>query len=212
MNILRSSIAFILILISGCSDPEVVVDLVKSSDDEIYIPVDLEDAFRTLDASIDELTIKRLRSGEIHPDEMHFGLGAHLRNSWRLWSGSRLSLYFNKLGIFHPDDMSGIILRSYAAHLREEPIQLEEQIQFYVQYWNAVKPPEDFVNPETKHVISRVQGETYSVTLGDGRTVHRGRDQVTDELWYYEYDRGWYRPTESDLQQVEQVAAGNPPG
>jgi len=58
-----------------------------------------------------------------------------LRNNWQLWGGSRLSKYFNNLGIFHPDDMSGIILDSYHRYLTDKEIKLEEQINFYQEYW-----------------------------------------------------------------------------
>ena len=59
-----------------------------------------------------------------------------LRNNWQLWGMSRLSFYFNNIGVYHPDDMSGIILTSYQRHLKGEDIKLEEQIKHYQDYWN----------------------------------------------------------------------------
>lgn len=41
--------------------------------------------------------------------KFHFGFGMWLRNNWDLWKGSRLSKYFNSIGVYHPDDMTGII-------------------------------------------------------------------------------------------------------
>ena len=40
----------------------------------------------------------------------HLGFGMWMRNNWGLWKSSRLSRYFNSLGVYHPDDMTGIIL------------------------------------------------------------------------------------------------------
>jgi hypothetical protein len=62
-----------------------------------------------------------------------------IRNNWRLWGGSRLSKYFNDLGIFHPDDMSGIILNSYHRFLLGQDIKLDDQIDYYKDYWKKRK-------------------------------------------------------------------------
>jgi hypothetical protein len=69
----------------------------------------------------------------------HFGFGMWMRNNWKLWGGSRLSKYFTDLGIFHPDDMSGIILTSYHRHLKGKEIKLEEQIKSYKDFWERNK-------------------------------------------------------------------------
>jgi len=62
-----------------------------------------------------------------------------MRNNWGLWRGSRLSKYFNEMGVFHPDDMSGIILVSYHRYLTGNEIKLEEQIKYYQDYWKKAK-------------------------------------------------------------------------
>ncbi len=61
----------------------------------------------------------------------HHGLGTWIRNNWGLWEGSRLSVWFQKKGIEHPDIMSGIILTSFWRHLNGKPIGLEEQFRYY---------------------------------------------------------------------------------
>jgi hypothetical protein len=75
-----------------------------------------------------------------------------LRNGWWLWHGSRLSQYFNKLGIQHPDDMSGIILASYYRRLRQQPLRVTDQIELYQTYWRLIqegwRPWEEIVLPE----------------------------------------------------------------
>jgi hypothetical protein len=43
----------------------------------------------------------------------HHNIGRALRNSLGLWEAEKfLSKCFNKIGVYHPDDMSGIILTS----------------------------------------------------------------------------------------------------
>jgi len=38
-------------------------------------------------------------------------------------------------GLFHNDDMSGIILRSYYRHLHNQDLKVEEQIEYYQKRW-----------------------------------------------------------------------------
>ena len=107
---------------------------------EIYIPIDLEDTFTALDDLLEADVIQDMKSGsETDMLQYHFGLGVWMRNNWGLWGGSRLSAWFNKRGIYHPDDMSGIILDSYRRHLNDQPIQLEQQITRYQEFWGDIE-------------------------------------------------------------------------
>lgn len=103
----------------------------------VYIPKNLEECFKQIDGfwhdSI-KVKVKQWTEDEFS-GKAHHGFGMWLRNNWQLWGGSRLSKYFNNLGIFHPDDMSGIILDSYHRYLTGKEIKLEEQINFYQEYW-----------------------------------------------------------------------------
>jgi hypothetical protein len=103
----------------------------------VYIPKDLEECFKQIDSFWDDSTkvkVKQWTEDEFSANA-HFGFGMWMRNNWQLWGGSRLSKYFNNLGIYHPDDISGIILDSYHRYLTGKEIKLEEQIKFYQDYW-----------------------------------------------------------------------------
>ena len=106
-----------------------------------HLPVDLENSFDALDNTLspeDIDTIKNMPEDNI--SSLHMGLGMWIRNNWGLWKKEGpLVKYFNDLGIFHPDDMSGIILTSYWRHLHNQPIELEQQIRYYQQYWEDLK-------------------------------------------------------------------------
>jgi hypothetical protein len=107
---------------------------------EVYIPIDLEDCFKQIDKFWDDST--KMKVKEWTEDEFlgraHMGFGMWMRNNWQLWGGSRLSKFFNDKGVFHPDDMSGIILVSYHRYLIGEDLKLEEQIKFYRDFWEKV--------------------------------------------------------------------------
>lgn len=66
----------------------------------------------------------------------HFGLGGWIRNNWSLWNkGTPLYEYFKNLGLWHADDMSSVILTSYHRFLNKKDINLNEQIEHYINYW-----------------------------------------------------------------------------
>jgi len=121
--------------ISPTKDPE--------APNGVYIPKDLKDSFVELNKMLSLKLIEEMKNGP--EDEMihyHRTLGMWMRNNWRLWKGSRLSSYFNKLGIKHPDDMSGIILMSYWRHLNGRPLELKKQVKYYKDYWEKIKKDE----------------------------------------------------------------------
>ena len=116
----------------------------------VYIPADLEDALSEMDRLLPTCFIKEFLTNG--PNYYHLSIGLWLRHNWQLWRGSRLSEYFNKLGIQHPDDMSGIILTSYYRRLRQQPLRVTDQIELYQTYWRLIqegwRPWEEIVLPE----------------------------------------------------------------
>ena len=89
--------------------------LVAETIDGRYIPKDLTDAFQQLDKELPEISRKEMIALPKRRDmiQYHHGLGTWIRNNWGLWSGSRLKKYFQDRRIFHPDDMSGVVLDLY---------------------------------------------------------------------------------------------------
>jgi len=70
----------------------------------------------------------------------HHNLGRYIRNSWGFWRGDgKLKKWFHDKGILHPDDMSSIIIDSTHRKLNNKPIELENQIQYYIDYWKREK-------------------------------------------------------------------------
>ena len=106
----------------------------------IFIPENLDACFMELERGLTPEFKEELRTGtEDDMNRLHHGLGTFFRNNWGLWKGSPLSEWFNENGIYHPDDMSAIILTSFWRHLNGKPINLEEQIKPCQDYWDKVK-------------------------------------------------------------------------
>jgi len=92
--------------------------------------------------TIDEAVFEILKSSDIEnlkeedPVSFHHSTGRWLRNKWGLWDqNSPLHRAFNAIGIFHGDDMSGIILESSHRILNGLPVDLREQVKYYQKYW-----------------------------------------------------------------------------
>jgi hypothetical protein len=100
------------------------------------VPKNLEEALEILDglAETDKSYLKA--NGSV---SVHFGFGGWLRNNWSLWEkDTPFVLWFNKLGIYHADDMSGIILEAFIARLRGEPYDMQPTIQRYRNHWSSI--------------------------------------------------------------------------
>jgi hypothetical protein len=101
-----------------------------------YIPSNLEECFTQLDAELKPEDVKKIISGSEHDLFLyHHGLGMTLRNRWGLWSGSRLAKFFNAMGLYHPDDISMVIITSYWRHKNDKPLDVNKQIERYTEYW-----------------------------------------------------------------------------
>jgi hypothetical protein len=104
-----------------------------------YKPKTLDEAVSQLEKIHDDSTKGKIRT--MTEDEFsansYFGMGMWIRNNWGLWKGGALPDYFNSKGIFHPDDMSGIILTSYYRQLKGQDWELEKQIKYYQDYWKS---------------------------------------------------------------------------
>ncbi len=134
----------------------------------VYIPKDLDDCIKQIDKFLNDsikLEITRKTEDEFSSNA-HFGLGLRMRNNWQLWGGSRLSKYFNELGIFHPDDISGIIIDSYYRHLNNKDIKLAEQIKYYQDYWEKYKDEE--LERNKKEFAEYIVGDTVSFNYNLG--------------------------------------------
>lgn len=146
---------FLLLILLSFNSTFIVgqtIDQEKDSLDGIYIPTDLEDAFKQIDSFWSDSTKQMVAnwSEDEFSAKAHMGFGLWMRNNWGLWRGSRLSKYFNDKGIYHPDDMSGILLDSYHRYLNNKDLELDKQIKSYINYWKkaekeqAAERKEDF--------------------------------------------------------------------
>ena len=125
------------------------IEEVKAASEKIngiYIPRDTEDAINLLDTLLTSAEKEKLRAlpYKDYSACLHHGLGMMIRNSWGLWSGSRLHSYFVSYGMYHPDDISSYILLAFYHHLngteypRIEDIELStnsRKVTIFSRHW-----------------------------------------------------------------------------
>ena len=174
--------------------------------DRVYIPADLDDCFTQIDGFWNDSTKTEVKSWS--EDEFiantHFGLGMWMRNNWQLWGGSRLSKYFNELGIFHPDDMSSIILTGYHRYLNGEEIKLQQQIDYHKAYWLVMQEPKRETYPKGVYRIKFDTKIFYNLKENNmPGCVHIQSNSRTDNTWIYDYHFGWKKLTEEELDELE---------
>src|SRR5690606_13869140 len=105
-------------------------DCGKYSDD--YIPKDLNDALEYLTCTWTDKDKEDFKSKDekIAVSELHMGTGQGIRNGWGLWQRKNsLYHYFKSKGVFHPDDISSIILTSFHRQLNNKEIDLDGQVK-----------------------------------------------------------------------------------
>lgn len=177
--------------------------------DGVFIPKNLTECFNEIDhffKQSDKESIKSKTESEFTGGS-HFSLGIWMRNNWALWKGSRLSKYFNEMEIFHPDDMSGIILTSYYRFLLGKDIQLQKQVDYYKIYWKVNKKPLKEIYPSNvKKNIEFNTSQSYNLKENENPgCVHIQTNSKSEKLWIYDFYFGWKLISQKELIKLNKT-------
>lgn len=93
----------------------------------VYIPADLAECFMELNKKISKESKAKFK---IMPEaeaatKLHFSLGRWIWHNWSFYEGSRLSVYLNKVGVHHPEDMAQLIIITYHRYLNKKPLEVK---------------------------------------------------------------------------------------
>ena len=102
------------------------------------IPKELNYSFEYLNEvwTAEDIEIfKNIKENDTTPNNLHFGIGLHLRNNLLRHHPKSDSIvaYFNSLGITHYDYMSGLILYSYHQHLNGENVYIQDKVNEIIE-------------------------------------------------------------------------------
>lgn len=94
--------------------------------------------------------IERFTALDYPVEALHHTLGRYLRNEWGFWGVEKTDLiqWLNKVGIYHPDDMSSICIETYYRMQRNMPVELEMQVQRYKDFWKSNGFPDGIYKAE----------------------------------------------------------------
>jgi hypothetical protein len=96
-----------------------------------YIPKDIEDCFKELsEPNYINLRAKLMTISE-DSIENYFNGTTDFWHNWYFHEASRLTVYFNDLGIMYEKNMQDIILHTYYRRLHDSPIRFEEELTKY---------------------------------------------------------------------------------
>jgi len=112
-----------------------------SSKSPVHNPQNLIDAIHYFERTWSNAVKDKFKnqSEEEASSNAHFNVGMWIRNNWiRGSSDTNLVSYFHSLGVYHPDDMSSIILVSLHRKLNGKEIDLSKQVESIKTYWEPI--------------------------------------------------------------------------
>ena len=123
----------------------------------------------------------------------HFGAGLALRNGGLNASDSEVVAYLKRNGIWHRDDLSSIVLLSYARKIRGEDLDIEGQFKEYRDYWSK----DDIIAPTNIECPTcRSEMDVYYRGLGGVNAPSKnkkyfGGDCPKEHYFLYYHKDGW---------------------
>ena len=118
--------------------------------------------------------------------------GMGMRNGWGLWGDSPLSRHFSRMGIYHADDMSGIVCQVVSRKVRKVPVELDGIVKYYRDYWaeQDIVSPLDLSCPDCgKGMVMKYEHDNVSPEHPE-RIYFSGRCPDGPTFLYYHKD-GW---------------------
>lgn len=110
-----------------------------SCSDQEKIPKELKLSFDYLDKHWDSKEIETFKNisknDSIKPKDYHIANAMKIRINEH---SENLTNFFDSIGVHHDSDMSSIILTSYHRYLNKENIELQCQVDEYVEYWKPI--------------------------------------------------------------------------
>jgi hypothetical protein len=97
--------------------------------DQPVIPSTLNDCYLILNGELSEELKNEIKNTPVNDlPKFHMGLGMWIRNNFQLWSSKNTEIrqIFLNNNVFHPDDMSGIIIKGYHYYLNGIEKTIEE--------------------------------------------------------------------------------------
>ncbi|MBT2163640.1 DUF6794 domain-containing protein [Zobellia barbeyronii] len=119
---------------------------------------------------------KNIKENDTTPNDLHFGIGLHLRNNLLRHHSKSDSIvaYFNSIGITHYDYMSGLILYSYHQNLNNENFYIQDKVNEILEnekpYLECAKE-QKIIGIEKYHMFKINDSITVKMPLSESHSV-----------------------------------------
>jgi hypothetical protein len=207
-----SSICQSLSNTSSISDQEFRERFTRDTLKGVYIPYDLNDCFRKMDEmwsdSLKQI-YKNHKTGRSPIDGYVDNFSLWMRNSWGLWTGSRLSQYFFKYGIYYADNISGDILSLYQDYLNGKNVLPINDMASRPEFNKVDSIPSKRTFPKNispSDLFLKIYYKRSSLIPG---VVHFARDHKTKHIWLYDYYYGWVNTKQNQFQFMNRLNKEN---
>jgi len=169
-----------------------------TKEEQEHYPVSIEEAVIQLLKILPDTTQQNIfsMSEKEFTVDSHFGLGLCIRNNWIRGGGGELLNNFKSKGIFHPDDMSGIILQCYYRQLHNQDWELEKQIKYYQDYWKEQR--EYQYRLENDRAFARQEKKRYEASFHE--TFCKKSEELKKEFPVGTQIKVWVRYSDSPKQ------------
>lgn len=126
--------------------------------------------------------------------KLHFSTGMWIRNNWiRNDKDTSLVYFFISLGVYHPDDMSSVILRSLHRRLNNKDINMEGQVESIKKYWKPIIECD-------KRKAKRAEEIYNSYNVGDTLVILMPVLETNNAVYYMCPTYGWEFDSSKDLR------------
>ncbi len=110
--------------------------------EEGEVPEEMQICFDYIEALLSKQEMDEFRtSSEDELIKYHRGLGLNLRNNLLRHHehSEKIQEYFHDQEIFHFDDMSSLIIKSYHRYLNEKGSNVQDEVERYHDYWEPIE-------------------------------------------------------------------------
>jgi len=169
--------------------------LVRSNNDTFakttkYIPKNIDECILKIDSMLNK-KIKEYYaclSDTEFTCQQHFNLGLYMRNQWGLWWNSILGKYFNSNGIYHPDDMSGIILSCYHKHLCGAKYNFDDEVNKVILMYKKNAEMQEKIDRSNKIKYDKTKKwvDSLHALVGYDKKVKKLKGFVNDSINFYQ--------------------------
>ena len=182
-----------------------VIHPTLNAEGRAVVPGGLDEAILELRRMISPELLELMRVDEEDGmNRFHHGLGTWLRNNWGLWHGSELARRFHEMGIFHADDMSGILLDSLWRDLNQQPRRLDLQVARDRESWRQNSYPAQLRCPKHDSALDWFMSMPDPRSKKPGAVLHGFECERRQELWVWQVDRGLDRPGPSVARKIRE--------